>query len=292
MRAEIVDHQLPHGGAGLERGAALVRLHDDVGESEQCRSGIRLALEHIERGVSEAPVGQRRDERRLVDHAATRHVDQGPCRAERVDHGGRDEMARFRTALAGDHQEIALPRELDGIGDIGIGRIGLAPRARIDHLHPERRAAIGDAAADVAQTDDAHRLVGDAAAERKRPLARPAAVTHVAIGEHDLSRGREHQADGEIGDLGGQYAGRVGDGNAALARGGEIDAVGADAEQGDHLELWQRHDQGTVGAPVGLGGDPAHARAQLGRQRLGRRLIEVAGDREAPGELVIGRVRE
>jgi hypothetical protein len=83
-------------------------------------------------------------------------------------------------------------------------------------------------------------FAADAAPERDRTFARPAAVAHVAIGEQDLPRGSEHQADGQVGDLIRQDAWRIGHRYVALARGGEIDAIGPDAEHGDHFEFRKR----------------------------------------------------
>ena len=54
MSAEIVDHQLADGGPRLQCGAAMMRLHDDVGELEQLGRRHRLAFEHVKRGVAEA----------------------------------------------------------------------------------------------------------------------------------------------------------------------------------------------------------------------------------------------
>ena len=78
MRADVVDHQLADGGAGLDGGAALVRLHDHIREREQFGRGIRLVVENVKRGMAEPPLRQRLDERRLIDDRAARDVDQRP----------------------------------------------------------------------------------------------------------------------------------------------------------------------------------------------------------------------
>ena len=109
------------------------------------------------------------------------------------------------------------------------GTSGLRPRTVPDDVHPERPRAVGDGAADAAEADDAERLAADAAAEGQRSF-QPLAAAHEAFGEHDLARRRQHHADGEVGAFVGEDSRRVGHGDVALARGGEVDRVDADAE--------------------------------------------------------------
>src|SRR5262249_30448422 len=142
-----------------------------------------------------------------------------------------------RPALTRDHEIVAAPRQLDRVGDVVVGRIGLAARPAVDHAHAQGGAAIGDGTPDAAEPEHAHGLAADAAPERDRPLARPGAVAHVAIGDKDLARGREHQADGEVGHLVRPTTWDIEHLDLALARGGEIDEIGSDPEDGDHLEL-------------------------------------------------------
>ena len=93
-------------------------------------------------------------------------------------------------------------------------------------------------------------LPADAAPERNRALAAPAAVAHVAIGEQNLARGGQHQPDGEIGHLVGQNAGSVAHRDVAFARGGGS-TVGSDAEDGDRLSSrGSAGDQRAVGAAI------------------------------------------
>ena len=76
MGAEVVDHELSDRGPGLDGGAALMRLHDYIGELEQRRRGIGLALEHVERCISQTAVGERQNKRGLIDYAAARNIDE------------------------------------------------------------------------------------------------------------------------------------------------------------------------------------------------------------------------
>src|SRR5262245_65538378 len=82
MRAEIVDHELPDRGTRLDRGAAMVRLHDDAGKLQQIGRRIGLILEHVEGGMAETTFGERRDERGLVDDAAARDIDESAVRPQ------------------------------------------------------------------------------------------------------------------------------------------------------------------------------------------------------------------
>src|SRR5260221_14524731 len=108
-------------------------------------------------------------------------------------------MARLRSALAGDHEIIAAPRQLDGIGNVLVWRIRFSARPAIDHMHAQRGAANRNRAADAAEAKHAHGFAADAATEPAWTLAGPAAVTHVTIREPDFAGGGEHQSDGEIG---------------------------------------------------------------------------------------------
>src|SRR6185436_536437 len=163
MSAEVVDHELSDRGPGLDGGAALMRLYDHIGELDQRRRGIRLALEHVERCISQTAVGERRNKRGLVDYAAARNIDERASRAQGIDYGSRDEVTCLRPALAGDQQVIALPRQIDNVRHIFVRGFGFAPRAAVDHAHAEGVPAIGNRAADAAEPEHAHGLAADAA---------------------------------------------------------------------------------------------------------------------------------
>ena len=59
---------------------------------------------------------------------------------------------------------------------------------------------------------------------------------HHALARAHAPRRRQHQRHRHVGGVLGQYARRVGDGDAAMARGIEIDVIDAGAERGDQLE--------------------------------------------------------
>ena len=74
------------------------------------------------------------------------------------------------------------------------------------------------------------------AQHRRRTPAGPLAGAHHALALAHASRRRQHQRHGHVGGVLGQHARRVGDGDAALAGGVEIDMVDAGAERGDQLQ--------------------------------------------------------
>ena len=107
---------------------------------------------------------------------------------------------------------------------------------------PNASARLRDRHADPAEADDAQARAADLARQRHRPV-RPVAAAHVAVGLDQPARDGEHERDRQVGDLVVEDVGRVRDGDAALARRGDVDAVVADAEHRDELELGQLRDQ-------------------------------------------------
>src|SRR5262245_65543050 len=66
MRAEVIDHESSDRGAGFHRRAAVMRLHDDIGQLQELGRWVGRALEYVEGGVTEPALCQRRNERVLV----------------------------------------------------------------------------------------------------------------------------------------------------------------------------------------------------------------------------------
>src|SRR5436309_13458696 len=113
--------------------------------------------------MAEAAFAERLGKSALVTDAAARNVDDRDLRDERVNHGGGDEMASFRPALAGDHQVVTAPRQLDGIGNVFVWRFRFAARPTIDHVHAQRGATVRDSAADASEPEHAQGFAADAA---------------------------------------------------------------------------------------------------------------------------------
>ena len=105
-------------------------------------------------------------------------------------------------------------------------------------LQAEGAGAARHRLADAAHADDAEPLAPDAVAEH--PGRRPAGPFALA-GEHvgalgQPPRHRQDQRHGHVGGVLGEDARRVGHGDAALDRGGDVDVVDAVAEIRDQLE--------------------------------------------------------
>ena len=122
-------------------------------------------------------------------------------------------------------------------------------------LQAEGARSPRDRLADAPHADDAEPLAPDAVAEH--PGRRPAGPVLVG-GQHGGAlhqppRHRQHQRHGHVGGVFGEHAGRVGDGDAALHGGRDVDIVDAVAEIGDQLELFAGLRQHRGVDPVGDG---------------------------------------
>jgi len=211
---------------------------------------------------------------------------------ERFDHVGRDQVPCLRSTDGRDHQEVALPRQFNNVGNVLIGSIGLAPRPGVNHPHLERYGAIGDGAADGAEPDHAERLAADAVAERDRPFFFPGTAANIVVRVDNLPARGEHHADAQIGAFVAHDAGRIGHRDAALACRGNIDEVDSSAEAGNDFELRQCRNQCPVDAAVDLDGSQAHPRPQVGVDLLRLRLHRPVVHRETAMELLDRRLRK
>ena len=137
---------------------------------------------------------------------------------------------------AGEHLVEALP--ISGVElFLDLGR-DLAAVVIVD-LQAEGARAPRYRLADAAHADNAEALAPDAVAEHpgRRP-AGPVAVVDQDVGAfRQTARHGEDQRHGHVGGVLGQDAGRIGDGDAALHGGDDVDIVDAIAEIGDQAEL-------------------------------------------------------
>ena len=85
----------------LDRGRTEVRSDDDRREGEQRRRRRRLGLEDVEPGAGHGARGQRLGQRRLVDQAAPRRVDDPHRRLAQRELLGADQPHRLRASSAG-----------------------------------------------------------------------------------------------------------------------------------------------------------------------------------------------
>ena len=93
----------------------------------------------------------------------------------------------------------------------------------------------GDFDSDAAQADDAQRLAAKLGALQR--LLLPLAGMHGGVGAHQVTRQRQHESEGVLGDRDGIAAGRVHHHDAALGGGVEIDVVHAHAGASDDAQL-------------------------------------------------------
>ena len=170
---------------------------------------------------------------------------------------------------AGEHLVEALP--ISGVELFLDLRRDAAAIVIVD-LQAEGAGAARHSLADASHADDAETFAPDAVAEHpgRRP-AGPILVGSQHSGAFDQPpRHRQHQRHGHVGGVFGEHAGRVGDGDAALHGGGDVDIVDAIAEIGDQLELLARFRQ--------------HRRIDA----VGDRRHQHVGNFHRVGELVLG----
>ncbi|KJL20307.1 hypothetical protein RN51_02523 [Microbacterium oxydans] len=216
---------------------AEVRGDDDpVGELRReqgtlVRGGV--SVEGVCRVAGERAVMQCLRHRCLVDQVAAGGVDQhGPRphadEALRIDEslapGGvqRDDVGRAEQIV--DRGGFRPPRPHCVVGHERIGG---------EHARAEAAQARGDTLADSAEADDAHRGGAELPSAPHAPVAR----AHPAVAvRHEPQRG-QHETDRMIGHGVGVRAGGVRHGDSAIARGSEVDRLGAHSVAGDDLEL-------------------------------------------------------
>jgi hypothetical protein len=111
--------------------------------------------------------------------------------------------------------------------------------------HPERVGAPGDLGADPPHPHQPERRAGEVAAEQlgSRPAALPAPFAHEAVRLDEVAAAGEDQREGQVGHRRVEDARRVRDGDPALAAGGYVHGVVADAvvrhepQVGEEVEL-------------------------------------------------------
>jgi hypothetical protein len=152
---------------------------------------------------------------------------------------------------------------------------------------PNALGAPRDRHADAAQADDAHARAAHLARQRHRPV-RPGAAAHVAVGLDQPARDGEDERHRQVGDLVVEDVRRVRHGDAALARGGDVDAVVADAEHRDDLEL-RAAARSARAAPSTRRSPRSRGSAARRRERGGVALVRAVVDREPPrSDSIIG----
>ena len=122
----------------------------------------RLLCEHVEAGAGELAGGQRRMQRRFVDNAAARGVDEIGRRLHPAQPGGVEHADRLRRFRAVDADEIGARQRgieiADRLGACGGNLRGRLERVVDQNVHLHRQAPLHGARADAAEADDDHGL--------------------------------------------------------------------------------------------------------------------------------------
>ena len=191
-----------------------------------------------------------------------------------------------------DEEDVDLLGHRPQVAIVAVGDVGARGAGVIDDRHLHRIEPAGDRHADAAEPDDADGAVAEG--RRGQPVVRlgPAAGTEVALGGGQFAHRHQEEAEGGVGDFLGEHIRRVGDDDAALGAGGEVDAVIADAETGDDLEIGQAIDQGAVDVDVGAAGDRPDGGGGAGDGAVDLSAAARLERLEQAGEGRIGSVRQ
>ncbi|MNZ63899.1 hypothetical protein D3C78_820540 [compost metagenome] len=198
--------------------------------------GLGLDREHVDGGADQVLVLDRIGQVVQLDHGAACGVDQDAAFLDRADFlladhplGGR-QLGHVQGDDVGHAQQLVQVAHLGGVAQRQLGH-GVIE----EHLHAQGLGQYRQLGADGAVADDAELLATDL--EGVGRGLDPAATVAGGV----LLRNAAQQQDGlgqhQFGDRTGVGVGGVEHRDAALAGGGQVDLVGADAEAADGDEL-------------------------------------------------------
>ena len=249
----------------LGGGSAEVRREDEIWRLTE--NGIRrerFGFENVERRSCHLAAVQGLGERRLVDQAAARAIDDAnaaSCLAKAL---GVEQVPRLRCEWRVKSDEIGVLEQLSKVIDqLHLKR----PRAccgevRVEgqDAHAEGNRAPAQLAADAAHADDAERLVIQLDALQFLPA--PFAVAHHGIGLRKFPSGAEEKGEGVLRSGYGVAAGRVHHNDAAPGGGLNVHVVHADTCSPDDAEFCSGLEDG--GGDFGFA--PHHEAAEVGNE--------------------------
>jgi hypothetical protein len=155
----------------------------------------------------------------------------------------------------------------------------------IGDAEPKCFEARGDGLADAPEPEDADRASAQGRGERVI-LLQPFSGAQIPVDLRQLPHRGDEEPHREIGHFLGQNVGRVGDHDAAPRRLGGVDAVVADAEIGNDLEIGHELHHGAVDAARAAGGEAPDARSRLAQHLLETVVRPAAVQRELPRDAV------
>ena len=223
------------------RGRAQMRGRDEVGGAEQRAFLGRFGHEHVECCAADMAAVQTCLQRRFVDQAAARAVDDAHTLFGLGQRFGGQDVAGLVGQRRVQGDEVGAGEQLvqrDLFHAHIHGAFGRQERIERNHLHLEAQSTVGDDRADVTRTDQAQHLAGDFDAHEAVLL--PLAGLRGRIGFGQLAREGEDKGNGMFGG-GDRVAERgVHDHDALGGCGGDVDIVDADPCATDDLQVGGR----------------------------------------------------
>src|SRR4029077_20955951 len=142
-----------------------MRLQDHVVQTPKRFRNVRLVGEDIESRTAETALAKRCNERRLIDHAATRHIHQDPVTPKGIKNARIDNAPGFGTSRSGDDENLRMDREITQVHHETIWNVADWADIRVRNGHVKALGTAREGAPDAAQAQDAEPLAADLARE-------------------------------------------------------------------------------------------------------------------------------
>src|SRR6478672_3171170 len=170
-RQNVVDDDIRHLFADLDRRAAEMRGQHDVRHPAQHRVDLGLMLEYVEAGTGDPARPQGAYERGLVDDRTARGVAEESGLLHQLELARSGLVTRLRPQRLVQRDEVRFDQQLvewnEGQAGLAFHALGLAPRCPVQHAHGEAVGAPRYRLADQpTATHQADRLPPDEGAEQ------------------------------------------------------------------------------------------------------------------------------
>ena len=250
---------------------------DDMIEADQRAVVGRFFRVNIDRHACDLPRLERFGDCAFIPDAAVGGVDDSCAGLKLRDSLGTKQAACF--AGDGDMQadKVAAPEQFVQVqqpdtlvADLFFAHI----RVTGQHGHAERQTALGDDAPDTAKADEADGFAVKLGACLPFAVKQPVTLFQAVVGRYQLAAEGQHERQRVFAGSDGVGAGRVGDDDAAIGGGVDINAAQPSPDPPDDLEPGGMIEQGGVDMNIFTGDDrlcPGDALTQGGQ--AGRNLI-------------------